>query len=124
YVTSVVELYLVWALLGIAMAATLYEPAFAVLVQLFRRSFRRAITALTLFGGFASTVFWPLTATLMERYGWRDTALVLGVVNLVICVPLHVVGLPARRTLAASKSQHVPSRSIGEVLGDRTFYLL
>lgn len=53
HVQSATQLYLVWAGLGLAMAATLYDPAFAVLAQLFKERQRKAITALTLFGGFA-----------------------------------------------------------------------
>ena len=64
-------LCLIWALLGVAMAATLYESAFAVVTQMFAENYRRAITTLTLFGGFASTVFWPFTARLIESFGWR-----------------------------------------------------
>ncbi|MGE5338103.1 MAG: MFS transporter, partial [Gemmatimonadota bacterium] len=88
-VESLPALYAVWAGLGAVMAATLYEPAFAVIAKTFATGYRRALTVLTLFGGFASTVFWPLTTWLIERYGWRDAMLWLGLINLVVCVPLH-----------------------------------
>lgn len=89
-------LYLLMALLGLAMAATLYDPAFAVLAQLFRERQRQAITALTLFGGFASTVFWPLTQWLMQRYGWQHALVALGMLNLLVCVPVHLLALAGR----------------------------
>ena len=73
-VTTLLQLYVVWALLGVAMAGTLYEPAFAVLTRAFVNNHRRAIAVLTLFGGFASTVFWPLGQALIDAYGWRTTA--------------------------------------------------
>jgi MFS family permease len=125
HVTSLVELYVVWALLGVSMAATLYEPAFAVLTQAFKANFRKAITALSLFGGFASTVFWPITALLIERYGWRDTVTILGISNLLICVPLHLFALPRRRP-APVRPHHegVASSNLRAALSDRTFYLL
>jgi MFS family permease len=88
-VQSVGALYAVWAGLGVAMAATLYDPAFAVITRLFASNYRRAITALTLFGGFASTVFWPLTQLLIAGLGWRNALLVLALLNLVVCAPLH-----------------------------------
>lgn len=88
-VESVVALYAVWAGLGAVMAATLYDPAFAVITRLFSTDYRRAITALTLFGGFASTVFWPLTQFLIAEIGWRQALLVLAALNLVVCVPVH-----------------------------------
>jgi MFS family permease len=88
-VDSPPALYAVWAGLGVAMAATLYEPAFAVITRLYAANYRRAITALTLFGGLASTVFWPLTQWLIAAVGWRDALLVLAAINLVVCVPVH-----------------------------------
>ncbi len=61
------------ALAGVAMAACLYDPAFATLHQIAGAQYRRAVTALTLFGGFASTVFWPLSQYLLDTVGWRAT---------------------------------------------------
>ncbi len=102
-VESLPALYAVWAGLGVAMAATLYEPAFAVLTQIFATGFRRALTVLTLFGGFASTVFWPLTTWLIERFGWRDATLWLASINFAVCVPLHFWLLPRARTARAAE---------------------
>jgi MFS family permease len=93
-VSSLMALYAIWAGLGVVMAATLYEPAFAVIAQVYRLNYRRALTALTLFGGLASTVFWPLTTLLIERFGWRSAVLWLAAINLLVCVPLHLWWLP------------------------------
>jgi len=93
-VDSLPLLYLIWIGLGMAMAATLYEPAFVVVAQLWRLNYRRALTVLTLFGGFASTVFWPITTLLIERFGWREAVLWLAAINLLVCVPLHFALLP------------------------------
>lgn len=105
-VQSVPALYALWAGLGAVMAATLYEPAFAVITQLFAANYRRAITALTLFGGFASTVFWPLTQFLIAEIGWRPALLVLAAFNLFISAPLLWRVLPpggrGPRVVAAS----------------------
>ena len=49
--------YVIWAGIGIVMAMTLYEPAFAVVAQWFDRKRNRALTAVTLMAGFASTIF-------------------------------------------------------------------
>ena len=54
-----VTLMVGFALAGLAMAGCLYDPAFATLHGISGPSYRKAVTALTLFGGFASTVFWP-----------------------------------------------------------------
>src|SRR5215510_3284305 len=89
---------LAWALLGLAMRMSLYDAAFAALVQVTPSRGRRAISYLTLFGGFASSVFWPIGHALNGAYGWRTTLLVFAAINLVVCLPLHWLGLARRET--------------------------
>jgi MFS family permease len=89
--------YLIWVLIGASLAGVLYEPAFAVLTATFGPDARRAITAMTLVGGFASTVFMPFTQLLIATVGWRQALLVLGGLNLAVCLPLHVLFVPALR---------------------------
>ena len=67
--------FAVWMVLGVAMAANLYDSAFATLGRIFGAAARRPITALTLAGGFASTVSWPVTHFMLEAFDWRDTYL-------------------------------------------------
>lgn len=86
-----------WLLAGAAMAACLYDPAFATLHQIAGMSYRRAVTALTLFGGFASTVFWPLSQYLLDTVGWRQTFAIYAALHLALCLPLHVASVPAGR---------------------------
>jgi MFS family permease len=90
--------YLIWALIGASLAGVLYEPAFAVLTATFGPDARRAITAMTLVGGFASTVFMPLTQLLIASVGWRQALVILGGLNLAVCLPLHALFVPARPT--------------------------
>lgn len=85
-----------WAFLGISMRFTLYDAAFAALVQVTPTNGRRAISYLTLWGGFASTVFWPLGHMLNEAIGWRETCLVFAATNVLLCLPLHWWGLARR----------------------------
>ncbi len=80
---------LAWAGIGVAMACTLYEPAFGVLTRVHRANARRAITMLTLIGGFASTVFWPLGQWLVATFGWRGACVALGAAQLLVSAPLH-----------------------------------
>jgi MFS family permease len=87
---SAMSYYLAWTLIGLAMALTLYEAAFATINRKLDTGSRQAISTLTLFGGFASTLFWPLTAKLHTVVGWRDTYLWYGVLQLVVCMPLHL----------------------------------
>jgi MFS family permease len=86
--------YLIWALIGVSLAGVLYEPAFAVLTATFGPDARRAITAMTLVGGFASTVFMPLTQLLIATAGWRQALVILGGLNLAVCLPLHALFVP------------------------------
>ena len=72
-VQAVWQLYPVFLLLGLVQAMTLYDAAFAVVARLSGPDARRAITALTLWGGFASTVLVPVTQLLLDAFGWRGT---------------------------------------------------
>ncbi len=85
-----------WGLIGFAMGAGLYDPAFATLGRHFGHSARRMITAVTLFGGFASTVCWPLSAYLLESFGWRTTCAAYAVLHLCIGLPSYLLLLPKR----------------------------
>jgi hypothetical protein len=91
----------VWALLGVATAATLYDPAFATLGRIFGVAARRPITVLTLAGGFASTVSWPVTHLLLEAVGWQGTYLVYAAVLALVAAPLHAFALPRQRADSA-----------------------
>lgn len=85
-----------WALLGIGLRMTLYDAAFAGLVQVVPSRGRAAISYLTLFGAFASTVFWVVGHYLNAASGWRDTLLWFAAINLAVCLPLNWVGLSRR----------------------------
>src|SRR5262249_35647974 len=97
----------VWMLLGVAIAASLYDPAFATLGRIFGAAARRPITALTLAGGFASTVSWPTTHVLLEAVGWRGTYVVYAALLAFVAAPLHAFALPGSRA-------GLPARSDGE----------
>jgi predicted MFS family arabinose efflux permease len=85
-----------WLLLGPAMRMSLYDAAFAALVQAVPSRGRRAISLLTLFGGLASTVFWPIGYWLDASYGWRMTLLIFAGLNLLVAAPLTWWGLAHR----------------------------
>ncbi len=84
-----------WALAGLAMAATFYQPAFAALTRWWAPDHVRALTVVTLAGGLASTVFAPLTALLADHLSWRHTYLVLAVVLAALTIPAHALALRA-----------------------------
>ena len=86
----------VWAFLGVGMRLCLYDAAFAALVQVVPSRGRRAISYLTLFGAFASTVFWVVGHYLNEALGWRETLAWFAAINLAVCLPLNWLGLARR----------------------------
>ena len=88
-----VSLIFAWLLLGAAMAAGLYESAFAALTRLYGHDSRGAITGITLIAGFASTVGWPTTALLEHSVGWRGACLVWAVLHLAVGLPLNAWAL-------------------------------
>jgi MFS family permease len=96
-----VAYFAVWLVLGVAMAAGLYDPAFASLGRIFGAAARRPITALTLIAGFASTVSWPATHFLLEGVGWRGTYLIYAALLAAVAAPLHALALPRSRADAA-----------------------
>ena len=83
----------VWAFLGLGMRLCLYDAAFAALVQIAPSRGRTAISYLTLFGAFASSVFWVIGHALNQRVGWRQTLVLFAIINLAVCLPLHWFGL-------------------------------
>jgi len=94
YTTSL-EIYLIsWLIIGIGMGAGLYDPAFSTLGRLYGQNGRIAINALTLFGGFASTLCWPLAAYLEYHFGWRWTCFIFASFQIVVSLPIYLLGLP------------------------------
>lgn len=123
YASHIAVYFAVWALLGVAMAAALYDPAFATLARIFGASARSAITLLTFIGGFASTVSWPLTHLLIEKIGWQSTYQVYAALLAFVAAPLLAFALP--REQAASlplpegpikKVKHLPAKGLPFIL--------
>lgn len=88
-------LYIIsWLVLGVGMGAGLYDAAFATLGRLYGQRARTAIATLTLFGGFASTVCWPLSALFVSEFGWRNACLIYAAIHVALLLPLYVFALP------------------------------
>ena len=102
-VTSEGAYLAVWAFLGLGMRLCLYDAAFAALVQVVPSRGRMAISYLTLFGAFASTVFWVVGHYFNEAVGWRQTLVLFAAINLAVCLPLNWIGLARKE--AAGKSE-------------------
>jgi MFS family permease len=98
HVHSKAAYLVVWVFLGLGMRLCLYDAAFAALVQVAPSRGRKAISYLTLFGAFASSVFWVVGHALNEHVGWRQTLVLFALINLAVCLPLHWLGLARRET--------------------------
>lgn len=125
-----VGMMIAWAVLGVAMAAGLYEAAFAALVHLYGKDARGAITGITLFAGFASTVGWPLSAWLELEWGWRAACFAWAGLHLVVALPLNLLlpGSPgahvAQAALAADPATDTVPAAAGAQNTTRTAVLL
>lgn len=119
------QLYAVWALIGAGMAATLYEPVFAFLIRTYPDDFRSRITLVTLLGGLASTVFWPLTTLLLVQIGWRSAFIALAVLQVFGCLFCLLVYLPRGDFARISSARNTVTRkALSKMLRSRPFLLL
>jgi MFS family permease len=127
-VESLPALYVVWFFMGLAMAATLYEPAFAVVVSWFREGRDRALLTVTLVAGFASTIFMPIEAWLLDRVGWRAALTILAVVLAVVTIPIHAFVLRRGPDVvlrgAGGTPAAVPGMTLGEAARTLVFWVL
>jgi MFS family permease len=87
------DFYLVWIGLGACSAGLFYEPAFATVATWFERDRARALTIITVAGGLASTIFVPVTAALLEHFGWRGAVLCLAALLGTLTIAPHAVVL-------------------------------
>lgn len=98
--------WLAWVLIGFGMGTGLYDAVFAALGRMYGSEARGPITSLTLFGGFAGTGCWPLSAFMIEHFGWRNACFVYAAIHLLVMLPLQVsvVGAPATIETAADSA--------------------
>ena len=120
----VLPVYLVgWLILGAGMGCGLYDPAFATFGRLYGAEARPAITTLTLWGGFASTVCWPLSAFLVAHVGWRGACLAYAGLHLGVTLPLVLLLVPKAPALPAAAEDRKASTGPLSVRERRAFVL-
>ncbi len=133
HVESLPALYLLWAAVGVTMAAVLYEPAFAVLARWFVHDRERGFTILTLAAGLASTIFNPISSWLAASLGWRQAVLVLAAILGATTIPLHAIqlrgspadaGEGAREATAERADGGSPDLNARAALRTATFWFL
>jgi predicted MFS family arabinose efflux permease len=123
YSTGPASFFAAWIILGIAGSATLATATYILLNEIAGRAARRAIGALMLVTGLASSVFWPTTSFLSGVMGWRGTCLVYAALMVLVCLPLYIFGLPR---YVVRKEEAGALRSPGEshIVRRSTFYLI
>ncbi len=104
FTSGVASLAFAWVVLGVGMGFGLYEAAFATAAGLYGREARNAITGITLFAGFASTVGWPTSALFIKHVSWRGACVAWAVLHLAI-------GLPMNRLLIPKAVPHPPEKA-------------
>jgi MFS family permease len=111
--TGPVLLFAGWLLIGVGIAAGLYDAAFATLVGIYRERSRTAITGITLIAGFASTIGWPLTALIEDAHGWRMACICWALVHLFVCLPANRWLLPPPSTACGKRHvSNVPAQAL------------
>jgi len=113
-----------WAVVGLGMSAGLYDAAFSTLGRIYGQDARRHITTLTLFGGFASTTCWPLSAYFVSALGWRGTCIAYAAIHLGLTLWVYVLALPkepprhsaVKSSRAATSETHVRLRAVFVVM--------
>lgn len=128
-VDSLLPYYLILGVLGLVQAAIFYDPVFAVAARRFGPDgARRGITALTMWGGFASTVFLPLIQFLLDAHGWRTTLVVLAAINLLITATLNIAMIDRRKDrvegLGVARLPGAISLTSGQILRMPVFWAL
>ena len=115
-----------WVVLGLGMGTGLYDAVFAALGRMYGQGARAPITNLTLFGGFASTLCWPLSAYLIEALGWRGACLVYAALHLGVSLPLQVAVMraPAATAVAANDNIDDPRKDQAPAANETVIFVL
>lgn len=92
-IQTLTEFYVIWGLIGMCLATTLYDPAFVVITNWFTRRRGIGLAIITFSGGLASTVFLPLVDWLIRTQNWRSAALIIGFAYLLLVTPVHALVL-------------------------------
>lgn len=112
--SGLVSLALAWTVIGVGMGFGLYEASFATVTGLYGAAARNAITGITLFAGFASTVGWPASALFIDSFGWRGACLAWAALHILIGLPLNRFLVPKTPppTPVAAHTDTVPSSGL------------
>ncbi|HDW1094320.1 MFS transporter [Enterobacter kobei] len=109
YTQTLFGWYCVWLITGIGMRLSLYDALFAALVNLYGQQARRTISRVTLAGGLASAVFWPLGDGLLHLMSWQEALRVYALFGLLSAALIR--SLPRQRLTVTTKVTAPPLRN-------------
>ncbi|PNG89799.1 MFS transporter [Streptomyces malaysiensis] len=122
--TGLPELYAAFVLIGLALAMSTYDAAFAVVVVATAKDRRDgAIVTITMITGFLTSFFYPLIGWLQGGLGWRTTLQVLAVAMMLIVIPAHLWAVPGRATHHSRITKRTGFR-LGDAIRTARFWLL
>lgn len=113
-----------WVIVGIGMGAGLYDAAFSTAGGIYGKDSRSAITAITLYGGFASTVCWPISALMVEQFGWRGACLGYAAMHAFLSLPLYVFALPRALPNSGTENAALPKLETHLLPEDRGIFFV
>ncbi len=104
--------YGAWLLTGIGMRLSLYDALFAAVVNLYGQQARKTISHITLAGGLASALFWPLGEALLTIMPWQNALRIYALFGLLSAWLSYQ--LPRQRLNSAAKSPASPATAEGD----------
>ncbi len=113
-VTELWQFYALWAVLGVCMAGSLYEPCFALITRARGAEAKRSIIFVTLVAGFAGTVSFPVAHGLVQAFGWRSAVLCFGLTAILVVAPLMWLGASAVEKAGAHRHIDNPQLTLAE----------
>jgi len=113
---------LAWVLIGFGMGTGLYDAVFAALGRMYGSEARGPITSLTLFGGFAGTVCWPLSAFMIEHLGWRSACFIYAAIHLLVMLPLQASVVRAPAKAGSGTDKQAPSSETPRIINETLIF--
>jgi len=113
---------LAWVLIGFGMGTGLYDAVFAALGRMYGSEARGPITSLTLLGGFAGTVCWPLSAFMIEHLGWRSACFIYAAIHLLVMLPLQASVVRAPAKAGSGTDKQAPSSETPRIINETLIF--
>ncbi len=108
------QFYLIWALIGMCMSGSMYEPCFALITRARGENAKRAIIFVTLVAGFAGSVSFPVAHGFASDFGWRAAVTFFGLTAIFVVAPIMWFGADAVEKSGAHRHRQSPELSIAE----------